>query len=55
MLPIKFISYLNKPENENLKEKYLGKIKEERIVDSKNNEMQVTWPIVLYQDLDKIF
>jgi hypothetical protein len=27
VLPIKFISYLNKPENHILKDKYLGKIK----------------------------
>jgi hypothetical protein len=42
-MPMRFISYLNKPENMDLFQKYLGKIKHERIVKSKNNELQMIW------------
>ena len=42
-MPMRFISYLNKPDNQDLFQKYLGKIKHERIVKSKNNELQVIW------------
>lgn len=42
-MPMRFISYLNKPENSDLFQKYLGKIKHDRIIKSKNNELQIIW------------
>ena len=54
-LPIKFISYLNKPENIVLREKYLGSNKQEKVIASKNNELQATWPILKFMDINDLF